>query len=109
MDQPLSLSTAYATWVYNENDNQWMVRDENDEILGSFPQHWKEKDCMIAIRLGRKYELISFNTGIDFGKQTMLNTCGPIIEELKLKNKYLEELNERLSTKLEQLIINGED
>lgn len=108
MDKPLALSTAYATWVMAEHDNMWVVRDEKDNELGKFPKNWTEKDCMIAIRLGRKYELEAFNIGIDFGKSQRDNVFGPIIKRLNAQIEELSGMNERLSTQLEKFIIGEE-
>ena len=108
MEQPLTLSSAYVTWVLNEDDNKWIVRDQAANKIGEFPSTWKEKDCMIAIRLGRKYELEAFNTGIEFGKETREKSLLPVIEQLTSQVKALEQMNERLSSKLEQLIIGGD-
>lgn len=103
--KPLALSTAYATWVRAENDNQWIVRDQDGTELGRFPAKWKEKDCMIAINLGRKYELEAFNRGIDFGKEKRDQTYKPIMKKLNKDITELGAMNERLSTQLEKHII----
>lgn len=108
MDKPLTLSSAYAAWVMAENDNNWAVMDQDNEKIGDFPSHWDAKDCMIAIRFGRKFELIAFNTGIDFGKTAIKNTHEPEIAKMAEHINVLEQMNERLSVSLEKFII-GED
>ncbi len=105
MDKPLALSTAYATWVRGENNNNWIVRDQSGEQIGEFPRHWKEKDCMTAIRLGRKFELIAFNLGIAFGKQKREESLLPAMGKMREQIAVLEQMNVRLSEKLEKLII----
>ena len=105
LKQSLTLSAAYATWVLDEDDDKWIVRDKDANKIGEFPAKWKEKDCMTAIKLGRKYELEAFNIGISFGKEAREKSLLPIIEQLNIQVKVLEQMNERLSSKLEQLII----
>ena len=108
MDKPLSLSTASASWVQDEDDNKWIVKDQDGVKLGEFPRKWKAKDCMIAIRLGRKYELEAFNKGIEFGKAVKETAHKPIIAKLSADIKELAGMNERLSTQLEKFIIGEE-
>ena len=102
------LSTAYATWVLGEYGDQWVVRDQEGNEVGRFPSKWKEKDCMIAIHLGRKYELEAFNTGIAFCKDTREKVLIPIIEQKDMQIQALEQMNIKLSEKLEKFII-GDD
>ena len=106
--EPLTLSTAYATWVRGENDGQWIVRNSGGEPLWELPRTWNEKGCMIAIRLGRKYELEAFNKGIDFGKEKVTKITTPIINKLNRDIEELAAMNDRLSTQLEKFII-GDD
>lgn len=105
LNKPLALSTAYAAWVFAEHDDQWVVYDEAKNELGKLPKHWNEKDCMIAIRLGRKYELEAFNIGIAFGKSSRDKALIPIIEQKDIQIQTLEQMNIKLSEKLEKFII----
>lgn len=105
----LALQNAYATWVRNEEDNQWVVRDKDSEELYKFPAHWKEKDCMIAIKLGRKFETLAFGLGIGQGiKETQTKYKG-VLKQTDAHIRFIEEQNERLSEKLEKLIIGEEE
>ena len=106
--KPLTLSRAYATWVKDENDNCWVAYDTDNNKITQFPEGWDEHDCMAAIRLGRTYELEAFNKGIEFGKEKGANTFAPLLEHAKNQINILEEANLKLSSKLEQLIIDGE-
>lgn len=104
----LKLATASANWVQDENENQWTVTGQNEEVLGVLPKSWKAKDCMIAIRLGRKYELEAFNVGITFGKQEAGRVASSVIRKLNNDVAELSAMNERLSQQLEKFII-GDD
>jgi len=105
MDKPLSLSTAYASWVLDTDENKWVVRDQEGKELWKFPRDWDESDCMTAIRMGRHFELIAFNEGIKLGKQELLNTVGPVMDNLRNNVTVLEQMNIKLSNKLENFII----
>jgi len=107
--KPLKLSTASANWVMGEHNNQWIVTGAEGEVLGKFPKTWKAGDCMIAIRLGRVYELEAFNRGIDFGKSEGNRILSPIIKKLNADVEELTAMNERLSTQLEKFIIGDEN
>jgi hypothetical protein len=109
MDKPLTLSTAYATWVRGENDNQWLAKDKDENEIGRFPAKWNERDCMLAIRFGRKFELEAFNIGIDFGKSEYKRMFDPQVVYLTEQVSALEQMNISLSEKLEKFIIGDSD
>jgi hypothetical protein len=101
----LTLSAAYATWVKDENDNEWIVMDKDGNEIGRFPATWDERGCMRAIRLGREFELKAFNLGIVFGKDTTKKAYDPAVLRLNRRIKELETANLSLSTKLEKFMI----
>ena len=106
LEKPLVLSTAYATWV--QGTDFWAVMDQDKNKIGEFPKKWDAKECMIAIRLGRKYEVEAFNIGIDFGKSEYKRVYSPIMDGLKKQVEELMAMNEKLSTQLERHIIGGD-
>jgi len=103
--EALPLSLAYATWVRGEDEDQWIVRDSKEKELAKFPRDFDEKKCMVAIRFGREFELNAFNEGVKFGKQETLNAVGPKVDSLLEQIQALEQMNIRLSEKLEKFII----
>ena len=108
LEQPLILAAAYVTWVLGQDEDKWIVRDQKNNKIGEFPRTWTESECMMALRLGRKYELEALNIGIAHGKELREASLLPIIKQLQEQLSILGNMNEKLSNKLEQLII-GED
>ena len=101
---PLDLSTAYASWVNGEHDNQWVIYNAQAEIIHKLPAGLNETKVMAAIRMGRIFELKAFNTGIDFGKREKQKMLQPEIDWYKNQTERLKQENERLCRRLETLI-----
>ena len=107
LEKPLTLATANASWVADQDDNDWIIKDNNSERIGKFPSSWSQDDCIIALTLARKYELEAFNVGIAFGKETRDKYYKKVIESGEAKLEHLRGLNENLASKLEKMIIQG--
>lgn len=100
----LELASAQGHWARDENDNNWIVQDNNGKKLWEFPPGMDEHKCMSAIRLGRKYELEAFNIGIDFGKKEAARMTNIRIKQLEGDIRSLAIMNETLSEQLDQQI-----
>ena len=101
---PLALSTAYATSATGET---WYIYDGGKTELAQFSKKWSPSDCRDAIEFGQKYELIAFNRGIEFGKDEYKAQTEPVMEAMKKDLIALEQMNIKLSNKLEKFIIEG--
>jgi len=108
MMEKLVLQTAYATWVMDENDNNWVIRDKDANIILKLGPNWDERKCMAAIRLGREFEKKAFGLGVDTGMEKTKNTMNTIVQNQLNYIQELEAMNTRLSTQLEKFII-GDD
>jgi hypothetical protein len=64
--QITGLQTAYATQMTNESG-------QSDWIIYNIPKEWTEKQVMTAIRMGRKFERLAFNDGIEFQRKIINN------------------------------------
>lgn len=99
----IELQKAYATQLTGTNGKgEWVVYNEKQEEIARLPSNFDEHQVMAAIRLGRKFELIAFNTGIFFERERLNNE----ITGFKNQIKVLADENTRLSNKLQTLIFN---
>ena len=105
----LVMQSAYATWVQGEDDNQWIVRNKDGEEIAKLPSSWDEQKCMAAIRLARIAEKSAFEFGVNVGREAEKAKCNNILKQTDKHIRFIEEQNERLSEKLEQLIIGQEN
>jgi hypothetical protein len=103
MDKPLTLSTAYATWV--DGEKFWRVVDIKLNTLEKFSNKLSEREIMGVIKFGRKFEVEAFNIGIEFGKSEYKRMHDPEVLFLKEQISALEQMNISLSEKLEKFII----
>ena len=104
----LALRTAHVTWVMAENNDNWIIRNPELEEIGSFPSTWSTKDCIAALDVGRKYEIVAYEQGLEEGKERQKKVFEPLLIDYYAQVQALKEMNEKLSSKLEQLIIRGE-
>lgn len=105
----LLMENAYATWALGEDDNSWLVRDKDGTEIARLPSHWDEKMCMTAIRLARMAEKEAYDTGLADGKKVATETLKATLGKTDKHIRFIEEQNERLSEKLEKLIIGQEN
>ena len=104
----LPLETAYAQWVLDEDENQWVVYDKEGERLGKLPANLDEKQTMSLLRFARKFEKGGFDKGLAMGKDVMLAANSARLRQQAAEIEALKGMNEDLSAKLERFII-GED
>jgi len=96
MKDLIDLQHAHVTQLTSEQEGKttWMVRQNiTSKDLHDLPANLSEKDVFAALDFARKFELIAFNTGIEFQKQQQLNIVSNLINE----NKRLSNLIEKLS------------
>lgn len=105
----LVLQSAYASWVMAENDGKWVVYDSDGNELGRFPDTWGPKECMIAIRFGREFEKKAFELGKHVGAEERNKHYQGILKQTDSHIRFIEDQNERLSEKLEKMIIGQEE
>ena len=101
----LTLKTSHVTWALAEDDNKWIIRDAERNKLGSFPNTWKERDCAAALDVGIKFEKIAYEQGLEEGKEISKKIFEPLLLDYYEQVQALKAMNEKLSVKLEQLII----
>ncbi len=82
----------------------WSVQKNiTNEELAEFPPHIQDNDMFLIMNFAKKFELIAFNEGINFGKKRQNDILNPFIEELKHNLKLAREENERLAETLDRL------
>ena len=105
----LPMQEAYATWVQGEDENQWVVRNRHGEELHKFPANWDEHKCMGAIRLARSAEKAAFEAGKKEGSKESERLSKGVLRQTDKHIRFIEAQNEKLSNKLEELIIGKEN
>lgn len=100
----IQLATANAFQESKSSGKEdWKIRENiTNEVLGEFPSNISDKGIMDILHFARKYELIAFNTGIQFGKEEQRKVSKTIIDNL---NENIEELlfrNDELATALDK-------
>lgn len=103
----LSLRTAHVTQG-NAIGDLWFIKNEELENIGDFPSTWSTRDCIAALTVGRKFEIKAYEQGLEDGMERNKKVFEPLLIDYYAQVKALEEMNEKLSSKLEQLIIQGE-
>ncbi len=87
-------------------DKEWIVHSEGKE-LWRLPAKLTAQEAMDIIHFGRKFEEEAFNNGILFEKnktpEEVLN-LRKIVLNLKAENQVLLDENERIGTKLDELL-----
>lgn len=106
LDKPLTLSTAYFTWV--AGSDVWQLKGQDDKVILELPKSFTEKQCMQVLHFARAFEVEAFNIGIAFGKGQYKEVFDPHAEGLKNQINELCAMNEKLSTQLERHIIGGD-
>lgn len=103
------LANAYSTWVRDENENEWVVYDRDNNEVFRFPKHWKDKDCALAMKFARKFSDESFEHGKAIGGAEKEGFYKPVLRQTDSHIRIIEAENEKLSTKLEKLILGEGD
>lgn len=105
--EPKPLQSCQATWVQDQDDNMWVIRDADGKELFQLPARLNEKEVMSIIHAARKYELEAFNTGKEYGSQAMQAVMKNKLVEMDMKIMVLERQNQELAEHLDR-IISGE-
>ena len=96
MKEYIDLQSAHITQYTTEQDGKsaWKVRQNiTSKDLFEFPGHLSEKDIFTCLEFARKFELIAFNTGIQFQKDVQK-------EQIQIARQE----NERLAAALDKLM-----
>jgi len=103
------LQTAYATQHDGaDGKSDWIIYNTKKEEIYKLPKGWTEKQVMAAIKLGRKFETISFNQGINFQKEKIpqeLKNLRAIIQNLTAEKEFLIKENDKITTEIDKLIL----
>lgn len=82
----------------------WSVQQNiTNKELAQLPAHLTDDVVFAIMRFAKKYELLAFNRGIEFGKDVQMAVYQPLIDQLNKKIKLGREENERLAEALDRL------
>ncbi len=98
------MENAYAQTVRDEDDNGWVIYDNNGERITVLPQPCDEHTAMAAIRLARQVEVDAYNRGYKLARDAQDHVLNAQNDFLKGQLRSLEAMNERLSEQLERHI-----
>jgi len=106
----IDLQTAYATQTITEQNgkSEWIVYNTEKEIIYRLPADWTEKQVMAAIHLGRKFELIAFNKGVEFQKSKnpeTIKTLQRMVVGLTSDKEMMKKENIKLANELDKLTL----
>lgn len=103
----IDLQTAYATQLSVHGDKQeWVVYNVDKEEIYRLPKTLTEKQVMLAIHLGRKFELLAFNAGAALQKTKIPSTMRDLqgmVKTLTSDAKLMRDRNIMLANELEKL------
>lgn len=104
----IDLQQAHVTQFTTESGAKkgpWLVRQNiTSKDLAELPSYLSEADVFTILDFARKYELLAFNIGIDFGKKKTVKVYKTLLDRLELKLKMATEENERLAGILDKHI-----
>jgi hypothetical protein len=95
--------------VYQNEDTNWIVKDRYDNAIGEFPRQYSNREMANIIDFAKEFEAKAFLIGQEDAMIKEQKAAEIIIFNLKVEISNLVKENERLSSKLEQLIIGSED
>lgn len=96
------LQTAQITWVQDEDDNNWVVRDAEGEELFQLPGRLTDKEAMAILHAARDAENTAYEYGKDNGMQAMKCAMHGQVTNLQAQLTVVREMNERLASQLEE-------
>lgn len=103
----IDLQSSYITQISTDGKKgSWKVYNADKEEIYTLPKDWNEKQVMVAIHLGRKFELIAFNKGVNFYKSKVpkeMKILQQLVLKLKAHNEIIKNRNIMLSNELEKL------
>ena len=102
----IDLQSAHMTQHTGENGKtDWSVeKNITNERMTTLPKRLKETEVFSIINFAKKYELIAFNTGIEFQKDKQNAFLTATIKELQKNNQDLADENIRLAGILDNLL-----
>jgi len=95
----IELATCHITQETNYGQkSDWRVISNSKKLLATLPRVLNEKEAMSIIHIARKFELLAFNIGVQFGKkQGSQEKNNALIKELRERNNILsDELNKHI-------------
>ena len=106
----IELQTAYVTQTTTEENGrgEWVVYNTDKKEIYRLPKDWTEKQVMTAIHLGRRFELIAFNKGVEFQKSKNPETIialQKIVVTLTRDKELMKNENIKLSDELDKLTL----
>ncbi len=104
----IDLQTAYATQQTYQIGGKadWIVYNTEKKEIYTLPKEYTEKQVMAAIHLGRKFELIAFNKGVEFQREKTPGTIKnlqKIVKNLSSEKEMMIKENLKLSNELDKL------
>ena len=105
-DDIIHLQHAHITQYTDDNKkSDWNVRKNiTNEDLAKLPKEFTEKQVFKIMAFARKFEMMAFNEGIQFGKQKERDSNKSRIENYERTLTLARQENERLAEKLIKLI-----
>jgi len=106
----IDLQKAHATQTTDKNGikSEWVVYNEKREEIYRLPISWTEKQVMVAIHLGRNFELIAFNKGAEFQRSKApeaMKVLQRMVTSLNEDRKRLIVENNKLANELDKLTL----
>ena len=99
----LVMQTAHATCVKGENEDKWVVKDNEGNIIFKLDaDSFEERSVLQALKLAKMFELKAYNDGIDEGIERQKRAEDVIMANLKAVNEKLAKENERLANALDK-------
>lgn len=105
--QSKPLQTASINWVFDQDDNQWVITGADKEVLGYLPASLKDKEAMGILHIMRAHETHAYNAGKIDGSGAMQAVMKQKVVELDMAIMVLKRQNEELAANLDRLIGDG--
>jgi hypothetical protein len=108
MKRLVDLATCHTTQTTTDEHgkSEWIVYNEERKIIYRLPKEWTEKQVMTAIHMGREFELIALNAGVEFQKintPAQMRALQVMVKNFEDDRKIMVERNLMLSAELEKL------
>lgn len=102
------LAGASATQFTDKGKKgEWLIRDF-ETTLWILPSRLTEQEVMHILKFGRAFELKAFNEGIKHQKKINepreIKALQSVVRNLQMENKTLLDENERIGSKLDELL-----
>lgn len=104
MSEFKKLETAQITWKRDENDNNWVVRDDDGNELFQLPQKLSDREAMAILHAVRPFERQAFDDGYETMKGAMTQAHLNKKAEWDAERDFLRSENIRLAQILDQVI-----